>query len=96
MELYILLSLMYKPHTYCSLQAVLLHNAVPLYPAGMFIQKTYNKVHILWWGSSQSAHSTHSSSVTGARKEALELDTLADFGLQLLKTDWSSPPGSST
>lgn len=73
-----------------SLQAVLLYNVVTILPAGMFIQKTYNKVYILWWGSSQSAHSTHSSSMTRAWKEALELDTLADFGLQLLKTDWSS------
>lgn len=73
-----------------SLQAVLLYNVVPLCPSAMFIQKKYNKVHILWWGSSQSAHSTHSSSMTRARKEALELDTLAEFGLQLLKTDWSS------
>lgn len=56
----------------------------------MFIHKPHNKVHILWWGSSQSAHSTHSNPMTRARKEALELDSLADSGLQLLQTDWSS------
>lgn len=56
----------------------------------MFIHKPHNKVHILWWGSSQSAHSAHSNPMTRARKEALELDSLADSGLQLLQTDWSS------
>lgn len=73
-----------------SLQAVLLCNAVPVDSADMFIHKPQYKVHILWWGSSQSAHSAHSNPMTRARKEALELDSLADSGLQLLQTDWSS------
>lgn len=73
-----------------SLQAVLLCNVVPADSAGMFMHKPHNKVHILWWGSSQSAHSAHSNPMTRARKEALELDSLADSGLQLLQTDWSS------
>lgn len=77
------------------LQAVLLHNVVPADAAGMFIHKPHTKVHILWWGSSQSAHSTHSNPMTRARKEALELDSLADSGLQLLQTGQVLPGSSS-
>lgn len=77
------------------LQAVLLHNVVPADAVGMFIHKPHNKVHILWWGSSQSAHSTHSNPKTRARKEALELDSLADSGLQFLETGQVLPGSSS-
>lgn len=55
---------------------------------------THPYIHILWWGSSQSVHSSHSSPMTRARarKEAWiwALAATVAWSSSFLKTSWSS------